>query len=202
MIVPAYQQLDSSLVLKWTEYVKKGGNLILSCRTGHKDREMHLWQARFAAPIYDLIGAEIEYYDLPAAYDPDTVVMGREKYPWNSWGEMLKPGSGTETWAKYSGDFYAGKAAVVHRKMGKGSVTYVGADSREGLLERDVLRKVFGLSGIHVEDYPPGVMVEYRDGFGIAVNYSDRDYSLKIPSNAEILVGSANLKPAGVVVWK
>jgi beta-galactosidase len=98
VIAPAYQQLDKALVDKWTDYVKNGGNLVLSCRTGHKDREMRLWEARFAAPIYDLIGAEIEFYDLPAPYDPDTVVMNRERYPWNSWGEILKPHPGTETY--------------------------------------------------------------------------------------------------------
>lgn len=202
LIAPAYQQLDRKLVDKWKDYVINGGNLILSCRTGHKDREMHLWEARFAEPIYDLIGAGIEFYDLPAPYAPDTVVMDGARYAWNSWGEILQPQGGTETWATYSGDFYAGKPAVTFRRLGKGTVTYVGADSKDGRLEREVLNKVFRMLKIPVEQYPDGVMVEYRDGMGIGLNYSDRDYEMVLPPGAKILVGAKTLKPAGVVVWK
>ena len=202
IIAPAYQQLDKALVDKWTGYVKNGGNLILTCRTGHKDREIHLWEARFAEPIYDLIGAEIEFYDLPAPYAPDTVIMNQQKFEWNSWGEILKPVPGTEIWGTYSGDFYAGKPAVIFRRLGKGTVTYVGADSKDGLLETEVLKKVYGLLKMPVENFPDGVMVEYRDGFGIGMNYSDKDYELTVPAGAKILVGSKTLKPAGVVVWK
>jgi beta-galactosidase len=202
VIAPAYQQLDKALVDKWTEYVKNGGNLVLTCRTGHKDREIHLWEAKFAEPIWDLIGAEIEFYDLPAPYAPDTVVMQGKKYAWSSWGEIFRPLPGTETWATYAGDFYAGKPAVIFRRLGRGTVTYVGADSRDGLLEKEVLQKIYELLKIPVENYPDGVMVEYRDGFGIGMSYSDKDYELAIPPGAKILVGSKTLKPSGVVVWK
>jgi beta-galactosidase len=61
---------------------------------------------------------------------------------------------------------------------------------------------LYGLLKIPVEGYPDGVMVEYRDGFGIGVNYSDKEYELVLPREAEILVGTKTLKPAGVVVWK
>jgi beta-galactosidase len=202
IIAPAYQQLDSALVDKWTAYAENGGNLILTCRTGHKDREMHLWEAPFAAPVYDLIGAAVDFYDLPAPYDPDTVVMGNQRFPWSSWGEILNPRQGTETWATYAGDFYSGRPAVIHRRLGRGTVTYIGADSRDGLLEKEVLKKVYTRLAIPLENYPDGVLVEYRDGFGMGMNYTDQAYTVPVPAGAKILVGSATLKPAGVVVWK
>lgn len=202
LIAPAYQQLDKAMVDKWTEYVKNGGNLILTCRTGYKDREMHLWEAPFAAPIYDLIGAEIEFYDLPAPYAPDTVVTNQGRYPWNSWGDILKPRPGTETWGTYAGDFYTGRSAVITRKLGKGTVTYVGADSRDGQLEKEVLERTYAGMKVQVEHFPEGILVEYRDGFGIGMNYSDKDYTFPVPESAAILVGARSVKPAGVVVWK
>ena len=52
------------------------------------------------------------------------------------------------------------------------------------------------------ENYPEGVYVQWRDGFWVAVNYSSTDYQLEIPAKAEILIGIATLKPAGVTVWK
>lgn len=202
IIAPAYQQLDAELVKKWTDYVKNGGNLVLSCRTGHKNREMHLWEAKYAEPIYELIGSAIDLYDLPASYDPGTVVMNSKQFSWNSWGDVLNPYTGTETWATYSGDFYAGKPAVVFRKLGKGTVTYIGADSQDGTLEKEVLNQLYNKIGIPVENYPEGVIVEYRDGFGIAMNYSDKDYVMNLPAGATVLVGTKTIKTAGVLVWK
>jgi beta-galactosidase len=46
------------------------------------------------------------------------------------------------------------------------------------------------------------VVLEYRNGFGIAINYNSIDCLAPVPANAKILVGDKNLKPAGVVVWK
>jgi beta-galactosidase len=202
LIAPAYQQIDKQLIEKLTNYVKNGGNLVMSCRTGHKNREGHLWQAKFAEPMYDLIGSEIEFYDLLMPHAPDTILFENKKYDWTSWGEILSPRKGTETWAIYQGDFYTGKPAVISRKLGKGTVTYVGVDSKSGKLEQDVLVKLYASLNIPVQNYPEGVTVEYRDGFGIAVNYSDKVFEMPLPQNAEILVGKRTIETAGVLVWK
>ena len=202
IIAPAYQQIDKALIDKMTSYVVHGGNLVLSCRTGHKDREGHLWEAPFAAPIYDLIGAAIEFYDLLMPHAQDSIALNGQKYGWKSWGEILKPKPETQVWGTYEGDFYAGKAAVTSQRLGKGTVTYVGADSNNGLLEKAVLQKLYKQLHIAVEEFPEGIAVEYRNGFGIAVNYSDHSYQLKIPADATILIGSSNLATASVTVWK
>lgn len=202
LIAPAYQQIDQALIEKLTNYAKTGGNLILTCRTGYKNREMHLWEAKFAAPIYDLIGAEIEFYDLPMPHAQDSVVMDNKKYAWKTWGDILKPALGTTLLATYRGDFYSGKPAVITRKLGKGTVTFVGIDSNDGLLEDALLKKLYANWKIGVEKYPEGIIVEYRDGFGIAVNYGDKPYTLNIPADAKILVGTKEIPPVGVTVWK
>jgi beta-galactosidase len=202
LIVPAYQQIDKALIDKLTNYVKAGGNLVMTCRTGHKDREMHLWEAKFAEPIWDLIGASIEFYDLPMSKVPDSVWMGNQHYAWKTWGEILKPMANTNVYATYQGDFYAGKPAVTVRELGKGKVLYVGVDSEKGLLEKDVLKVYYATLNIPVENLPEGVTVEYRDGFGIGVNYSDKVYHMNIPEGAKVLIGSKDLPTAGVVVWK
>lgn len=202
MVMPAYQQMSRGLIAKLENYVKEGGNLVLSCRTGHQDEQGHLWQARHAAPLYPLIGAEIEFYDLLKPTAPDTIQMDSKQFAWNSWGDILKPTGSTKTWATYSGDFYAGKAAVTFNQSGKGTVTYIGTDSYNGDLEPFVLTKLYKHLQIPVENYPPGVIVEYRDGFGIALNYADKPYEMKLPRDAEIMIGETTLNTAGVLVWK
>jgi beta-galactosidase len=65
-----------------------------------------------------------------------------------------------------------------------------------------VLQKVYQQAKINIDNLPDGIILEWRDGFWVGVNYSDQPYNVSIPSKAKILVGTKLLKPADVVVWK
>lgn len=202
LIAPAYQLLDEELVRKWTRYVEQGGHLVLTCRSGQKKRNGQLWEARWAEPIYSLIGAEVSFFDLLPNDKSAEVRMNSIASQWNVWADVLKPMTGTESLAQYSNQYYAGQSAVTYRKLGKGSVTYVGVHSKDGRLEKEVLREVYKRAGIATENYPEGIFVEWRDGFWVGVNYSSRTVEMTLPQAAEILLGSKTLKPAEVVVWR
>ncbi|WP_348799323.1 beta-galactosidase [Flavobacterium adhaerens] len=202
IIAPAYQMIDIPFINKLTKYVQKGGNLILSCRTGIQNKKGHLWESKFYEPIWKLIGSEIESYDLLMPNSPDQIKFDNQNFDWVSWGDLLKPYDKTEIWATYQGDFYAGTPAVITQKLGKGTVTYIGVDSLKGDLEKQVLTKLYQKLNIPIENYPEGILVEYRDGFGIAVNYTDKVYEMKLPNKAEILIGTKTMKTADVLIWK
>jgi beta-galactosidase len=108
----------------------------------------------------------------------------------------------TESLAEYANQFYAGQSAFTHRKLGKGTVTYIGVHTKDGRLEQDVWREVYKRAGITTEDYPEGVFVNWRDGFWVAVNYSSQPASLSLPNTAQVLLGSQKLKPADVLIWR
>lgn len=201
VIAPAYQMADEALVARWTTYVKQGGNLVLTCRTGHKDRYGRLPEQPFGALINDLTGNEMEFYDLLLPEEPGTVVMDGQEYDWNTWGEILKPGKESEVWATYTREFYEGKPAVTKRRLGKGTIIYIGVDSKDGKLEKAVLKKLYAEAGIPVRELPYGVTMEYRNGFGIVMNYSDRPYTFDLPDGAEILIGQATIPTADVLVF-
>lgn len=202
LIVPAYQMTDQPMIDKLTRYAEKGGNLVLTCRTGLQNKNGHLWEAKFYQPMWKLLGAEIKSYDLLMPHSPDKIRFNNQDYEWTSWGDLLEPFPGTETWATYQGDFYAGTPAVISQKLGKGTVTYIGVDSKTGDLEKQVLTKLYKQQGIPVENYSEGIMVEYRDGFGIALNYSDKVYEMNLPAGAKILIGNKAIKTADVLVWR
>ena len=202
LIVPAYQMIDQKMIDKLTLYAKNGGNLVMSCRTGIQNREGHLWEAKFYEPMWSLIGSKIESYDLLMPHSPGQIKFNNQVHEWISWGDLLKPNKETEVWGTYEGDFYSGTPAIISRKLGKGTVTYIGLDSKNGELEKQVLRKLYQQQNIPVENYPEGVMVEYRDGFGIAVNYSDKIYTMNLPNDAKIIVGTKEIKTADVLVWE
>jgi beta-galactosidase len=202
LIAPAYQLIDEDLVRKWTRYVEQGGNLVLTCRTGQKKRNGQLWEARWAEPIYSLIGAEVSFFDLLPDEIKGEVKMNSTAHAWNAWADVLKPLAGTDSLAQYSNQYYAGQSAVTYRRLGKGSVTYVGVHTADGQLEKDVVREVYKRAGLGIKDYPQGVYVDWRDGFWIAVNYSSRPAQIPLPAGSEIILGSSLLKPADVLVWR
>lgn len=202
MIVPAYQLADKELVARWKKYVEEGGNLVLTCRTAQKDRFGRLPEAPFGSMIDELTGNHIEFYDLLLPQDPGQVKMDGKVYTWNTWGEILQPGTSNEVWATYTNEFYEGKPAVTFRKLGKGSVTYIGVDSSDGVLERQVLDKLYSRLQIEVMNLPYGVTMEYRNGLGIVLNYSDQPYQFALPQGAKVLIGTPNIATAGVLVFK
>ena len=202
MIVPAYQLADKKLVARWKKYVEEGGNLVLTCRTAQKDRFGRLPEAPFGSMIDELTGNHIEFYDLLLSQDPGQVKMDGKVYTWNTWGEILQPGTSNEVWATYTNEFYEGKPAVTFRKLGKGSVTYIGVDSSDGALESQVLDKLYSRLQIEVMNLPYGVTMEYRNGLGIVLNYSDQPYQFALPQGAKVLIGTPNIATAGVLVFK
>lgn len=201
LVVPAYQLADEALVKRWKEYVMEGGNLVLTCRTAQKDRMGRLPEAPFGSMISELTGDKIEFYDLLLPDLPGTVRMDDCDYNWNTWGEILMPQSDNEVWATYTQEFYEGKPAVTFRKLGKGTVTYVGVDTTDGTLERKVLDKLYARLGISVMNLPYGVTMEYRNGFGIVLNYADRPYHFELPQGSKVLIGSQDIPTSGVLVF-
>lgn len=204
---PAYQLIDSSLVTKWTNYVKQGGHLILSVRTGQKDHNGHFWKALLQQPIWDLIGAKILYNDQLAGSDEASVLFGDKKYSWNVWSEILEvlpqkqPTEMAKVWATYNDQFYAGFPSVISRKLGKGTVTYMGVWTKDGELERQVLRKVYQQAGAQILDMPRYAFTEWRDGYWVTVNYTSDKITAPLTKTAEIIYGTKEVNPGDVCVW-
>ena len=202
LVAPAYQLIDEELVRKWARYAEGGGHLVLTARTGQKKRNGQLWEARWAAPIHQLVGAEVSFFDLLLDDGRGEAATDSATHRWNVWADVMKPLAGTESLATYTNQFYAGHAAVTRRRLGRGSVTYIGVETRDGRLEREVLKRVYDRAGIATEDYPAGVYVDWRDGFWVGVNYSSRPADIPVPAGAEIIIGEQPLKPASVLVWR
>ena len=201
LVAPAYQLVDEKLIGRLTAYVRAGGHLVLSCRTGQKDRRGQLFEAAWAGPINELIGAKIPFFDVLPAPVTGKVRVKDKEYAWMSWGEILEPAPGVTGLAHYADHFYAGKAAAVSRKLGAGTVTYIGVDSVDGALERDLVKGVFQAAGVRVENFDPQFLVDWRDGFWVATNFTEKRQPAPLRPGAKLLIGEKELGPAGVAVW-
>ena len=45
------------------------------------------------------------------------------------------------------------------------------------------------------------MILEWRDGFWVGMNYTFGSYTFDIPNSANILIGKPELHSAGVVIW-
>ena len=201
LVVPAAIRVTPETLAAWRAYAEAGGHLILTARTGTKDADGHLWEAPLQQPIWDLIGAEVQYYDHLPASRPGHIRMGDSRYAWHVWGDVLRPRAGSTVLATHDDQFYAGAAAAVTRPLGRGSVSYLGMASDTGELEYALLRDRFQAAGAEVLDLPPYVFVMWRSGYWVAVNYTATPYTLPLQSRARLHLGERLLPPGGVTVW-
>ncbi|WP_266172229.1 beta-galactosidase [Dyella subtropica] len=202
VIAPAYQMVSDALAKKWRRYVEQGGHLILTSRTGQKNAEGHFHEGPWAAPILDLIGADVEGFDmLPSSASAQVTAEGKT-HDWHRWADILTPRPGTKVLATYADHYYAGKAAATTRTLGRGSVTMIGVSTDDGALEREIVRSVYQRAGVAIEDLPMGVFHEWRGGFDFMVNYNTQPFSPVLPSKATIMHGEIPLAPAQTLIWK
>lgn len=202
LIAPAAQLVDAALVARWKTYAENGGHLVLTCRTGEKDRRGFLWEGPWAMPILDLIGAKIKFYDTLPAPNVAHVKAGDQTHAWTTWGEILDPAAGTTALASYTDQFYAGGVAAVTRPLGKGSVTYIGVDSADGTLEAQLIHGVYERAHVPVQDFAEGFCVDWRDGFWVATNFTENTQAAPVAADAKLLVGTRNVPTAGVAIWQ
>jgi beta-galactosidase len=201
MVAPAYEMTDEKLVAKLKAYAAAGGTLVLSSRTGMKNKNGHLWETLLQQSIWPLIGASVNFYDQLPPGTNGNVSMDTSMFSWNVWGDNLTPLPGTEVLATYADQFYKGNAAVVKRKTGKGQVYYIGAQSIDGSLEQAVLRKAYLGAGATILNLPDYVFQEWRDGYYVVVNYTSLPYKFTLPKGHRIVLGDLLIPPGGVLVY-
>lgn len=136
MMAPAYSLVNNEFISKWKTYVENGGHLILTIRSGMKNEHGHLCETRLQEPIWNLIGAEIAYYDHMLPGKNASVLFKDNSYSWNVWGDILIPEAQTESWAVHADQFYEGETAVTNAKKGNGTVTYIGVWWHDKELEK------------------------------------------------------------------
>jgi beta-galactosidase len=202
VIAPAYQMVSKALAEKWRKYVEQGGHLILTSRTGQKNELGHFHEGPWSAPILDLIGADVDGFDMIPPSANGHVTAAGKSHDWHRWADILSPRAGTEVLATYADHYYAGKAAATTRRLGKGSVTMIGVSTDDGALERELVRSVYQRAGVAIEDLPKGVFVEWRGGYSVMVNYNPQPFQAKLPAGAQIIHGKTPLAPAQTLVWK
>ncbi|MGN6818994.1 MAG: beta-galactosidase [Sphingomonas sp.] len=189
VVAPDLNVLTEAQAQLLERYVRGGGHLVLGPRSGMKDDTDALWPQRQPGPLADLLGAKVaQYY----ALDQGVGITGGIEGKATIWAEALVPdASDVRTIATYrdAGGWLDGKAAIVSRKVGRGSITYVGAwldTATMAKLASNLLADA-GVSPI-VRDADPDLEIAERAGAGkrllIVINHGTVPHSFAPPAGA------------------
>jgi len=127
------------------EYVRKGGTLILGCRTGYKDITGKCPMHKLPGLIQNLSGTDVVDYTFISP-DDEKVIVEWDGIELESaiFNDIIEPLGSAKLAAIYKNNYYAGKGALVVNEYGKGKVYYFGgAFNRETAM---VFLKKLGLT--------------------------------------------------------
>ena len=134
---PALNVLTPEVAKRLEAYVRGGGNLVLGPRSGVKDAANALWSQRQPGPLVSLLGARVgQYYPLKKSVPVAGVWVRGTATVWAERIEPLAPD--VHVMLRYGGapgSWLAGQPAAVTRRVGAGSITYVGAELSQSLMQ-------------------------------------------------------------------
>jgi beta-galactosidase len=61
---------------------------------------------------------------------------------------------------------------------------------------------VYQSAGAKPANYPLNMMIDWRDGFWTATNFTDTDQPVPAAANATFVSGGHTIPPGGVAIWK
>jgi beta-galactosidase len=129
VIAPAMLVLNDQRVEHLESFVRNGGHLVLTLRSGMKDEYNALLPIRLPGALRKISGVEVEEYY--ALLDPVELNGNGWQGLSRIWAERLKilDGETTQVLANYgkSNGWLDGQAAITRHPYGQGIVTYVGA---------------------------------------------------------------------------
>ena len=212
VVAPALLILNEKRVTQLKEFVKNGGHLILTLRTGMKDEFNALLPSRQPGALAELAGLEVEEYY--ALLDPIPVKGNLFEGTSRLWAERLRllDANLTIPAARYgaSNGWLDDQVAVAVHPYGRGMVYYVGAYLDE-VSQQALMDHTLVTAGIRSIQTPSGVEVRTRvkaDGEEIyfVINHTRTEQTLRLPwAGREHLTqqevkGEIKLPAYGVVV--
>lgn len=195
------------------KYVEQGGTLVIGCRSGYKDMNGRCVMMPQPGLLGDITGSDVRDFTFESpAEEPVWAKCGDEKISMPLFNDILEPLEGTEVLAVYGNNYYAGKAAVTERKLGKGRAIHFGST-----FSRENLNWLFGYLGIKepfadVIDAPETLEVVMREKEGrsylFVLNFQAdmEEFTLKrkmrLMYTGEELEGMQSLSAYGTAVYE
>jgi beta-galactosidase len=166
VIAPALHVLADDVAANLRDYVRAGGTLVVTPRTGVKDVANAVVNQPLPGLLADVCGVIVDEYDaitpeLRQAIAFEVGELAGQTLPVQTWCDILAT-QGAEVIARYAHDYYAGQPAVTMNNFGEGQAVYLGALGDEAL-HNALFDWLLALKGISpIMELPGGVELTAR----------------------------------------
>jgi len=199
VVAPALNLLTPAAAANLEAYVRGGGHLVLGQRSAMKDEDNTLFPQRQPGPLAELLGANVaQWYALDKPVPVSGAWGAGESKIWAEQIAVQSPETKTlMTYGKSNG-WLDGQPAAVTRKVGQGSITYLGM-AIEGATAEAAAKWMLADAGVvpSLPKMPEGIDVAIRSGDGkkilILTNYAVASQTIQFTSAMkEILTGTTS----------
>ena len=193
LLAPLQYLMSPELEQKYLNFVRQGGHLLLTMRTGVKDKtNLCMTERELPGRLSEAAGVEVRDYD--CLRDTQVKVrFGEEEFAANIWSDLLRLWPGTEILANYASEFYAGEPCITAHPYGEGICYYVGTEPGEALMDR-LLAQICDTAGVRpilppVADVECTVRQNDRARFLFVLNHAGEPRSYQTPEGYRLLKG-------------
>lgn len=185
LVAPLQYLMDPELEQRYRDYVRGGGHLVLTMRTGVKDRNNICMSDRpLPGALSDVLGIEVPDYD--SLWETDLKVRwGDQFYTAEQWSDLIDL-KGAQPLAECASQFYAGSPAITVNQYGDGLAYYVGNEPGEELMDRLAGELAEKAGTAPVADAPEGVEVVMRRGetkaYLFVLNHNETQQQFTVPA--------------------
>jgi beta-galactosidase len=163
LIVPALYIADDALLTKISDYVKNGGHVLMTFKSGFANENSAVRWTRAPGPLREAAGfsyQEFSNLETPLALKGDPFHAGAENKV-NTWAEFLQL-EHAQALAYYDHPFFGRWPAITRNHYGSGDLTYEGTQLSDTLQDKLVLDclKEAGLTSPD-QNLPPNVHVKH-----------------------------------------
>lgn len=194
VIAPSWYIVTEGDAQRLTDYVQRGGILVLNPRTGVKNEHNVCRTEPLPALLTELAGVEVDDYD-PLGNDENRVRLHTgEEFTTSVWADALIL-RGAEQIATYTRSIFSGEPAIARHRYGKGTVYTFGTFGEPALYDTLLGRMLDEAQVQRLLGIPSGVDACWREKEGVRylllVNLNGEEHTVPVPQKAEPLLGSA-----------
>ncbi|HHX12273.1 MAG TPA: beta-galactosidase, partial [Clostridiales bacterium] len=186
VVAPTIYVTDSLVTKNLYEYVKNGGTLILTNRSGVKNEYNNYSMEMLPTVFAELIGAKVTQYDPIGNSEQKIKMADGSQFICTQWCDILETTT-ANVLASYADSFYQGNPAIIQNKYGDGTTYYVGTVGKKALYY-DLIQRVLNECNLeYFSELPYGVEIttreSERDKYYFVFNNSDNACEVTLEKN-------------------
>ena len=170
VVAPTMYVTDPIVTDRLKDFAKNGGTVILTNRSGVKDKNNNCIMDLLPADYRDLVGAYVEEYDPIGGSHNKVRFDNGEEYDCTHWCDILVSES-AKVLARYAGDFYNGRPAVTVNGYGDGKTYYIGTVCEKAFYYNLIKNILDDMGSSYYKNLPDGVEITVRKGANCSVRF-------------------------------